>query len=319
MENTQELLSIVYTDQANLSCNVVGACDYKERTISYAVGVEIPEPGIEPEEVFKECCYTHLVFGDATSNTDYKNDYSGFYHQRQLPNESIDFVLYHYELDNEFDLNDSTYGQYFDFGAFDSNQNLKGYLVEWKKVLAEIGEGSFKIIKRQNIAGVDVETSSFVFTLRQYSTRLANGTTRIDIIMNGLLVESDVDFAGTNWAHSLRVPGFFGDREPQFEEDNLIDRDYDKEQITMSQTNEYKYQTNLIPFCITDEIRDFILFGNDIFVTDYNLNNHTYNYVRFPVKYAGNEGSRYPVRSRKAQLNLLFNDRKLDKRKHNYY
>ena len=319
MENTQELLALAPIDKTDITCTSVDPCVLKERTLSYAVGVEVPEPGITPDEIFKECCYTHYTLADLTSNDDYKNDYSGFYHQRQLLNESVEFVLYHFEQDQEYDLDDDTYGKLFNFGDFDTNTNLKGYLVQWQKVLQEIGEGSYQIIKRQTIASIDIEFKSFVFTLRQYSTSLANGTTRLDVVMNGILKASNVDFSGTNWQHSIRVPGYFGDREPQFEEDILVTRQFDKQQISMEQSNEYKYQTNLIPSCVTDEIFDFILFANNIFVTDYNLNNHSYSYLKHPVRYAGNEGSRYPVRSRKAQLNLLFSDQSENRRKNNYF
>jgi hypothetical protein len=33
----------------------------KERTPVSALGVSIPTPGQPPEEIFKECCYTHLT------------------------------------------------------------------------------------------------------------------------------------------------------------------------------------------------------------------------------------------------------------------
>jgi hypothetical protein len=127
--------------------------------------------------------------------------------------------------------------------------------------------------------------------------------------MNGLLIKSGVDFSGIGWKHSIRVPGFFGRREPQFEEDNIVNRQYEKRQISMKQTNEFKFQTNLIPDCLTNEILDFMLFANDIYFNDYNLNNHSYDYVKFGVKFASNEGTEYGVKTRKARLNLTFNDK----------
>jgi len=309
MNNTQELLDIAGINKDLFPCNQEIKCPYQERTISYATGVVIPEPGLDPEEIFKECCYVHYVFADANSSQDFKNDYSSFYHQRQLTNETVDFVLVHLELDDEYILNDSTYGQFFGFGSFVDNISLKGVKVEWKKVLATIGEGSFKILKRINIAGVDVEIPSVVFTLRQFSSRQADNTVRIDVIMNGRLVKSGVDFTGIGWKHSLRVPGFFGSREPGIEEDNVIKRTYEKKQISARQTNEYKFQTNLIPDCLTNEIWDFMMLSNDIYFNDYNLNNHSYDFIKFGAKFASNEGTDYPVKSRKARLNLTFNDK----------
>lgn len=316
--NTQELLDIVFIDQEALGCNQIVKCPYQERSISYAVGVSIPTPPESPQEIFKECCYQHNVFADLNSSKDYKNDYSGFFHQRQVSNETVNFILYHFETTTEFPIIDSTYGQFYDFGSFDTNSELKGVKVEWKKVLTAIGEGNFKIVKRINVAGVPVDIDSITFTLKQYSTLIADKTVRIDVVMNGKLEKTGVDFTGTSWKHSIRVPGFFGRREPQYEEDILVNRSFEKRQISMKQTNEWKFQTNQIPFCVTDEILDFILFGNDMYMNDYNLNNHSYNFIKFGVKFASNDGTKYGNRTRKAQLNITFNDKYENNIKRNF-
>tara|TARA_R110000851_G_scaffold108617_1_gene230020 strand:- start:2181 stop:3140 length:960 start_codon:yes stop_codon:yes gene_type:complete len=318
MENTQELLEIVHVDQTNFACNIEIKCPYQERSLSFALGVTIPIPTEDPEIAFKECCYTHLTLADLESSEDFKNDYSGFYHQRQLSNEIVSFFLYHFETDTEIELIDGTFGLNYGFGSFNENPNLKGFLVQWKKVLAEIGEGNFKIIKRQNIAGIDVEFNSIVFTLKQFSTRLADQTVRVDVVMNGRLIKTGVDFTGTSWRHSIRVPGFFGRREPGMEEDLLINRNYEKRQISIKQTNEWKFQTNLIPSCVTNEFWDFILMSNDIYMNDYNLNNHSYDFVKFGVKFASNDGTGYGVKTRKAKLNLTFNDKFQNNIKRNF-
>lgn len=316
MEN---LTNIVYIDKTEFPCkNQFDYCGIRERTLSFALGVALPEEPIDYDEVFKECCYKHFVFADANSELDYKNDYSGFYHQRQLPNETADFYLLHVETATELPLVDSTYGSFFDFGYFTNNTNLKGYRVEWKKVLEEIGEGSFKIIKRYTIAGISLEVSSYVFILKQFSNSLADKTVRIDIVMNGRIELDGVEFKGTNWKHSLRLPGFFGRRNPKFEEDNLIGLDYEERQISMTQTNEYKFQTNLIPYCFTQEIFDFMLYANDIYINDYNLNNHSYGYIKKGVKFANNEEPIYSSLNRKAKLNLTFKDKFANRIKRNF-
>lgn len=318
MSNQSELLNIVHVDKGSLACSIIVKCPYKERSISYAVGVTIPQPAEDPEIVFKECCYNHTTLADLNSSDDFKNDYSSFYHQRQLSNETAEFFLVHLETATEYGLNDGTFGKYFGAGTFSSNPKLSGYLVEWKKVLTEIGKGNFKVIKRVTVTGIQVEFPSLVFNLKQYTTQLADKTIRMDVVMNGYLEKEQVDFTDTGWKHSLRVGGFFGRREPQFEEKNIVNRHFEKRQISMTQKNEFKFQTNLVPYCVTNQIWDFILMANHIFMNDYNLNNHSYDFIKFGVKFSGNEGTGYGSTTRKARLNLLFTDKFDNNLKRNY-
>lgn len=318
MNNNSEILSLVYVNQGMFECNEPTNCPYKERTISYAIGVRVPTPAENPDELFKECCYKHFIFADSNSSEDFKNDYSSFYHQRQLSNESCNFFLVKISNNEEFALNNDTYGSYFGYGYFATNLNLKGYLVRWKKVLEELGEGAYRIVKRINIAGVSVEYPSITFNLQQFSTQRANGTWRMDIVMNGKFENSNVDFIGTSWKHSIRVPGFFGNRNPGYVKDNLVKRSFEKKQISMKQTNEYRLQTKLIPSCITNEVFDFMLFADNIFMNDYNLNNHSYDFKKFPVDFESNEDVGYLPHSRKARINLTFSDKYDNNLKRNY-
>lgn len=319
MNNTQELKGLTKINQGSLGCSLSPDCDYKERTISYAVGVNIPDQQDTPEEIFKECCYNHIVLADLESTSDLKNDFSSFFHQKQIVSETASFFLYDFNEDNEIEIVDNTYGLLYDFGSFDTNGNFKGFKLEWKKVLEALGTGAYKVITRISVTGIQYEKESLVFNLNHYSDRLADKTVRIDVIQNGLLRKPNIDFTGLFWKDSVRVKGFFGNREAQFEEDILVTRNFDRTQISMSQTNEYKFQTLLIPDCVTDQIVDFFVMANDIFVSDYNLNNHSYKYKKYPVKYSSNEGTRYGSHTRKAQLNLVFSDKKLDNRKNNFY
>lgn len=290
-----------------------------ERTISYALFASIPQQ-IEPStEIFKECCYTHYVFGELEGNNKLKNDYTAINYQKQLPNDSVDFVLKDIKNDNEYVLDNSTLGTYFGFNSFSENKDFKGFKLEWQKVLQNIGEGQYVLIKRINTLGQTIDQESHVYTLKSYSDAYADKTVRIDTIMNGYLNKSCIDYTGLNWENSIRLPGFFGRREVQYEEDILINRNYEKKQISMQQSNEYKFQTNQIPNCIVSEIFDYILFANSIFFNDYNLNNTTYNYKNFLVKYASNEGTAYSSLNRKASINLTFNDHFVNNRKNNYY
>ena len=85
----------------------------------------------------------------------------------------------------------------------------------------------------------------------------------------------------------------------------------------MSQTNEYQFQSNLLPECITKELYDFILFGNEIYISDYNVANHSHNFTILAVELSSNKGAKYYANQRHAKVNLVFADRIKNKRKTN--
>jgi hypothetical protein len=135
--------------------------------------------------------------------------------------------------------------------------------------------------------------------------------------MDGKLVKQDVDFAATGYKTSMRLRGFFGRAEYSFEQDNIAKRDYSYLQNTMSSKREYQFQGLQLPECITDELWNFVLFGNELFISDYNANNHSYRYELMPVKLEGNKGTEFFVTDRGVNVNLTFSDRVENNRKLN--
>ena len=317
MEN--ELLQIVHIGTDSFSCSgaVIDICDIRERTISYATFVSIPEEAIVVDEIYKECCYQSLVLADGTGK-DHRNDYTGVFYKRQLTNEVCEFVLIKKSDNSEIQLNNGTFGVFKDFGSISDNVNLSTFILEWSKILEEYGEGAYQIRKDITITGISYSEYSNVFTLRTYSDREADKSIRIDILMSGLMEQLDIDFSGSGFKSSLRLGGFFGRREPKYEEDNIVLRSKKVEQISMKMISSYKLQTELIPECMTNQIFDFYLFADELFINDYNLNNHSYSYKKTPVSYENNEGTKYYTENRKARLNLTFKDKFANQNKINY-
>lgn len=297
-------------------CHSGKDCNFGERTIAYSLMVKLPEIA-QPDRGFKECCYDNLVLGHLTDSNYSYNDFNSFYFKKQTPSDSCYFVLIELSSNDEYAFNDDTYGQFWDFGDFQTQPNLTVYKVEWRKVLDVLGTGLYQIKKVMTVAGIQFEELSNTFHLEHFSNELADKTVRLDSVMDGKLVHLDVDFKGTGFATSIRTQGYFGNRNPEYAQDNLVKRNYDTVQISMSQENEYQYQTSLLPVCITEEIYDFMLFGNKLYMNDYNLANHSYRYFKFPVELKGNKGSNYYPNIRDSRINLTFTDREKDKRKLN--
>ena len=297
-------------------CSECATIEDTERTFTKGFRVSLPQV-VEQDRGFKECCYKNLVLADVNSSEDWRNDYNSFYFKRQLEADTVSFILIDFNTNDEYVLNDGTYGQFWDFGAFDEQPDLSVYRVDWKKVLTLLGEGVYFIRKEVTIAGISIDLDSNTYCLEQFTEDIADQTIRIDSVMNGKLIHKDIDFKGTNFSTTTRVRGFFGNREATYTQDNLVRRDYSSEQISMSQENEYQLQTESLPECITEEVYDFHLFGDELYISDYNSANHSYKFLRFPVEFQGNRGGNYYANTRKHIINLTFTDRIKNKRKTN--
>jgi len=314
----QELISTAYTEYDNcdecLETRAAAVCPSGERTIGYAQMVTLPDAP-PPDRGFSKCCFNNLVFADRLDPDPYRNDFSGSWFKRQLPNSTVDFKLYDVATTTLYALNSGTYGIFQDFGG--AQTELSYYIVEWGRVLKILGEGAYQIKQELTIAGISVDVYSNTFNLKNFSVNLADKTVRIDSIMDGMLVAKDTDFSNSGYKTSMRLPGFFGRAEYSFEQDNIAKRDYSFMQNTMSSKREYKYQALQIPECITEDLWNFVLFGKELFISDYNKNNHSYKYELMPVKLEGNAGTEFFVTDRGCNINLTFSDRTENDRKIN--
>ena len=297
-----------------LSTRELELCPQGERSISFAVRVSLPETP-PPDRDFAKCCYTNLVVADISDDDPYKNDFSGVFFKRETPSSSVIFKLIDTITLAEYFLNSDTSGTFVDFGGV--QPELSFYIVDWRKVLTLLGSGSYQIKKELDIVGISVDVFSNTFTLKPFSIEIADNTVRIDSVMDGKLISIDTDFNGTGYKTSLRLRGYFGRNERTFEQDNIAQRDYNLIQNTMSLKSNYQFQGLQIPECITVELWNFVLFGNELFISDYNKNNHSYKYELTPVVLEDNTGTEFFVLDRAVNINLKFTDRRENNRKTN--
>lgn len=294
-------------------------CEEAERTIGYAVRASIPKPE-PPNRGFKECCYTNVVLADLSSTDSYKNDFSSVYFKRQTPNDSITYELVGAST-GVTALVDGVHGIELAFGNT-AQPDLSYFIVEWRKVLIQLGEDQYTIRKTVTIGGVPVVQLSNTYDLKQFSVQRADNTVRIDCNVDGLLVRENVNLKGTGYKNSIRIQGYFGDRQNNFEQNNVVFSDkggqpYYSQQITISNDYEYTFQAYQIPECISRVLNNEVLMGNELFISDYNKNNHSYLYELLPVELVDDNGAEYPVINRTVNISLTFSDRLKNNRKTN--
>lgn len=288
-------------------------CDWQEVTIDTAILVQ-PLKVEPPDRGFKECCYSPLVLADLSDTSSYRNDFSSVFFQRQEPSTTVNFQIIPLSTGTPVDLIDGTHGVFYGFSASNTNPDLTYFKVEWRKILDLLGAGQYTIRKQISIAGLpNVNEDSNSFLLQPFTIDRANGTVRIDSIMDGTMERIGTNFKDSGYQNSLRLKGFFGNAQDKITQDSVVysskfNTSYFEAQITMSNDPEYIFQTTNIPECVSRELRKFLIFGNQIFVSDYNKNNHSYEYELFPVVLEDITNS-YPVESRGTTIEITFKDR----------
>ena len=274
-------------------------CDVSEVSKRFAVRAALPAAP-QPDRGFDSCCFELKVLADIADASEYRNDYTSVFYTKQTPSDTVAFKLVEVG-GTAYNLNGGTYGD------ITTNGDTTAFKVLWRNVLTLLGAGAYQIRKDITTAGITTQVLSNTFKLYSYSVGTADRTVKIEATFNGRFESLGTSFF--NYNTSIRLPGFFGRAEPSYTQDNLIHNDYVSRQVSISVENEYTLQSNLLPSCITSEVLYFLLLADDLKITDYNLNNHSYELVKVPVLLQDNAGTGYYVRSRDAVLNLTFVDK----------
>lgn len=236
---------------------------------------EIPDPQTNDICIcdFIKCEYSEKIFCAPLNPNDYwKNDQNEFLYKRFVSSDTIDIELQKDEV-KIADLNDDTYGTYFDgFASGTSEQQLyKGYLVDWLKVFNDYGAGSYKVVANLSIIGNATVSTSREFILNVYSDIAADGTVRIESYQNGNILGNQFDFTGLNWYQSLRLGGEFGNPAPIFETSEYVTSQYIRRQNKASMSREWTLNTKLISWEVVEKLVYNKLLGNEILITDYKI------------------------------------------------
>ena len=263
----------------------------------------------EDKDFISKCCFLNLVLAGGVES--HQNDKTAILFS--VPLLTIIFTIRFFlekETNGVFnevtELKDSTHGTFFGLETL-NNPLLTGFELDWSSILDEFGEGNYHFrTDRVTFFGTD-SVFSINYNLRTYSPELADHTIWIEWIQNGQIIDG-LDFTGLNWRQSVRFPGFFGEKQTEFEEEIWKDVNFENFQIRNELNFTYKCEIGVIPSCIGDILPN-LLQANDIFITDYNIKNHDYTFIRKPVRLVGIEETKYD-NNRQAVYNLTFSDRK---------
>lgn len=231
---------------------------------------------VEPSEFcfcFIECDYAEKVFY-SLDDDQFKNDKSSFLFTKKRSSDTINFELWK-SGSKIADIIDDTYGILYD--GFSAKPLYKGYLLDWKKVFNEHGNGSYQFKAQLNVLGADSEYESQDFKLSLFSEIAADKTVKIETWQTGNIIGSEFDFTELlpdGWYSSVRISGKFGQKTPVLEQDNYLNNNYEIEQIQDKIITEYTLSTNYLPAIVANKLFYTDILANKLLISDYNIINH---------------------------------------------
>ena len=253
------------------------------------------------------CCESFLVLADPTSSDSWKNDVNSAWCKLSDPNDSVNFKLYK-------NGNPTTYQP--SPVPFVNEPDAYYATIQWIDVLNSEGIGCYTWIIEYNISGVIGQFNWGVYNLKQYSVENAEQTARVRVKFNLIQAIEGINFSQSNVEDSLRFFGFIGERQPNMEIDNLIYQNRTMESVIRQNLNEYTITTDPTGEDITRKLVDlYLLSENEMFISDYNISNHSYRYNDLPVIVEQSPELNYiDLNQRKAIVTCIVGDRTKNKR-----
>lgn len=221
-------------------------------------------------------------------------------------------------------LNNTTYGTPFYVGTTCKN-NYGGFTIKWNSVLNAFGEGIYRFYVSGSYNGTISAYCFFSppFCLKTFDCNLTNGTVKFETNSCGGTFGS-VTSQGDSWSicckplssntivnnsctpkplqagqtaplpynDSIRFPGYFG-RELADYQETFIKLGTGVIQTTREEAiKAFTLDSDLLPFWFHQRFYSYGLMADNVYVSDYNLNNPNYNYKHFSVK----RDSSYPIK-----------------------
>ena len=242
--------------------------------------ITIPTP--EPESEFCICEYvcefTEKAFHfESNPDDERRNDFYPLLINLSSNSSTFEFKLKDTVTGVEYDLNDNTYGVFFDIGSLPSQPLKAGYKVDWLKVKQIIGNGTYRVLATVNNYGTEVSFESHKFLVCPFNETRANDTVKIVTENQGIIVGGE-DYDGISWTRSVRINGRFGLKTPNVEVSTQETELRKLTQIQDKVLKEYTLETELLPSEITNMLMYNDMLANEIKIYDYQLfANEIYN------------------------------------------
>ena len=280
-------------------------CGVEDRFLREYSAITLPTDFVEQDRGADDCCCEYLVLGSAGADT-WKNDKTSAWIKLSDPTDSFTFALY----------KNGVITSYLPSAVpFPSEPNAYYCTISWIDVLNSDGIGCYELKIDYNISGVIGSVSWGKYNLKPYSVANALGTARVRALFNGIQETEGINFTNSNVDYSFRFSGFIGSQQPNTETDNIIYGNREMKRVIRENLNTYEINTDPLTECFIRPLMTlFLLSENELFISDYNVFNHSYRYLDLPVIVNESPEITYFDFSRKASLKCKVEDKFKNKR-----
>jgi len=274
-------------------------CGREDRMFWKFDSIKIPKDFSEPDRGLDECCCEWLVLG--SSGSSWENDKTSAWIKLSSGLDTCTFKL----LKNG---NPTTYT----LTALPLPEEPNGFYctVNWYDVLLSDGVGCYSLVIQYNISGIQGTLNWGNYKLKPYTINNAKGTARIRAVFNGRQEAEQINFTGADVVSDIRFSGFIGKRQPNMEIDNIIYGNREMKRVIRENLYSYEIGTDPLQECfIRPMIETYLLSENQLYISDYNVGNHSYRYTDLPVIVQESPEIEYYDFSRLAKLTCKVGDK----------
>lgn len=263
--------------------------------------ITLPKPFVEEDRGVEDCCCEpFLVFG-SNSNDSYKRDFTSAW----FPN--ADEIRFYLVKESDGTEIEQTAIQFL------NQANAYYCTVNWSQILSDYDSGCYTLKFDYSISGIEETYIWGKYNVVPYSIERKKRMVRFRTIFNDFHEEIGIDFSGSNVVDCINFHGFFGDRQPKTEIKNTTYSNREERKVMRENVNEYTLITDPIRECISKRIIDIhLLHENEIYVSDHNPYNHSYDYLDKPMILSDSPSVEYL--SRYAKITAKFEDKVKNKR-----
>jgi hypothetical protein len=206
--------------------------------------------------------------------------------------------------------------------TFPNDSEIKGFLIDWKQY-ANIGgqliQGNYDVYVETIYFGFTQKFFFNSYRLLEFNRMNTEGTIRIASRFNDYSDLYDVDFSGSGAMDMVRLRGFFGFRQPNYETKNNTEISKKRKKVFNKSNNTYSLIIEPTLECKTQRVEQLhLLHASELFISDYNKYNHYKEIIEIPVILSDEDSPEFDyfegIGTKYAKVLATFKDR-ISKRK----